>query len=804
MNIKKILPHIIAVVVFIAVSFIYFSPVLKNQQLQQSDMSQFEGMSKSLVDYHKQTGDYSEWSNSMFGGMPAYQMYGSSNNNVMNFFGTTLTLGSNFGLNAGILFIMALGFYIFMISMGVNPWLAILSGIIYCLGSYNIIIIGVGHITKAWAMVIIAPILAGMILVFKKKYLTGMALFAFCLGLQIYFNHIQITYYTMLTAIVLGISYLVFAVKDKEIKHFGKSFLLLIVGVVIALLPSIGHIMINKEYVEHTMRGGKELTVKPQMNKNQNNQNQSTNKGLSIDYAYQWSYGKGETMTILIPDYKGGGSADNRVEKLAKRRINEFQVSKPILQDENKVQQVANQYFGSTYFGEQPFTAGPVYFGAILVFLSLIGFILLDNKWRWWLLVATVLSIFLSWGNNFMALNGWLFYHLPLYNKFRTPAMALVIANVTLCITAVLGLKAFIESQDTKKKTKSLYISGIIIGGFTLLCAIAPTMFNDFSSSHNAMFKNLLGDSFIQALQDDRQEAFTSDCWRSFIYIAIAFLTLFLYSKQKIKKPILVICIIGLASIIDLWGVDKRYVNDTNFKSKSETMIYPTQAEQQIQTTVTNKNIAHYRVYNLAVNTFNDASTSYFFPSVGGYSAVKLQRYQDIIDFYLGNPSYKAKDVNDTSSIKNNPLRQFYFQYQQQINAPNFAILNMLDTKYVILPLNDGVVVENPEALGAAWFVKDIKWAKDANEEILGLDGFNPKQTAIVNQEFKNIVHTPSSIDTSAKINFVAQPNNNPGYLVYKTSSTTDQIAIFSEIYDKESSHAYIHGKEVPHFFSNY
>jgi hypothetical protein len=654
--------------------------------------------------------------------MPAYQIIEGNNGNVMHYFATPLTLGS-YSLNAGILFLMALGFYIFMICMGCNPYLALFSGLMYALGSYNIIIIGVGHITKAWAMAMIAPILAGMVLTFKKKYLTGCALFAFSLGLQLTFNHIQITYYTMITAFILGLSYLCFAVKDKQMKDFVKSFLVLICGVIIALMPSASHLMINQEYLKYTMRGGSELTVKPQNVKQEVN-----NKGLDINYAYNWSYGKGETMTILIPDYKGGGSADSRYEKLAKNRINEFQSTKPIEQDENKVQQIANQYVGSTYFGEQPFTAGPMYFGAIVVFLALMGVFVLDNKWRWWLLAATILSVLLAWGSNFMAFNSWLFYHLPFYNKFRTPSMALIIANVTLCIMAILGLKAFFENKDEKKRKQSLLISGIVVGGFCLLCAVFPTMFSDFSCSKDDMFAKELGSSFIAALQEDRQNAFTSDSWRSFIFIAIAFFTLFLYNKGKIKKEIIVICIVGLASVIDLWGVDKRYVNDKSFVSKSEAMTIPSNAENSLMQALSTNSPNHYRVYNLTVSPFNDASTSYFFPSIGGYSAAKLQRYQDVIDFYLANTSYKQKDITDTSLLMKNQVRQMFYQYRDNPNipTPNFGVLNMLDTRYIIVS-NDNYI-ENTEACGAAWFVKDVHWAKDANQEILALDNFNPKE----------------------------------------------------------------------------
>lgn len=801
-NFKEILPHIVAVLVFIIASFIYFSPVLNNKQLSQSDMSQFEGMSKSLVDYHKQTGDYSEWTDSMFGGMPAYQLINSPNYNVTEFIAKPLTLGS-YNLSAGVLFLLALGFYVFMVTMRVNPWMSIFAGLIYALGSYNIIIIGVGHITKAWAMAMMAPTLAGMILVFQKKYVKGLTLFALCLALQIHFNHIQITYYTLITAIIIAVSYFVFAIKEKEIKDFAKSLAFLVCGALIAVLPSAGHLMVNQEYVKQTMRGGSELTIHPNNNTNQ----QISDKGLDINYAYQWSYGKGETMTLLIPDYKGGGASDiKRLQdnKTTINRMKELQSTTPITKNNNEFQQVANMYLQSNYFGTQPFTAGPVYFGAIIIFLSLLGFLIIENKNRWWLLVATLFSILLSWGNNFMALNEWLFYHLPLYNKFRTPSMALVITNVTMCIAAFFGLKAFLESDNDKKRKISLYISGGVTLLITFLCFVTPDMFSDFSSPKDETFAKVLGPSFVSALIADRQDMFSSDAMRSFIFIAIAFLALFLHMRGRIKNQTIVFCIIGLAAIIDLWAVDKRYVNnEISYQSKYEALPNPSKAELDLMDMLSKQKPMHYRVYNMSVNSFNDASTSYFFPSIGGYSAVKLQRYQDLIDFYFTNTSYKQKDLNDTSLLANNPLRQVYQQASSMQGFPmhNMGVLNMLDTRYVIT--NQNAFVENTEACGAAWFVNNVKWVNNPNEEILALDNFNPKQTVVINKEFSSQIKETKD-NANAKIQFVAEENDNPTHRVYNTSSSTPQIAVFSEIYYKDSWKAYIDGKEVPYFRANY
>lgn len=802
MNFKKIIPHIIAIVSFIAISFVFFSPVMEGKKLFQSDMAQFDGASKELHDYEKASGEGANWANAMFSGMPSYQIAFPQSNNIFNTIAPPLTLW-NRNFDAGIFFIMMLGFYVFMCSMGAKPLISAFSALIYALGSYNVIIITVGHITKAWAMAMIAPILAGMILVFKRKYISGIIIFTLSLGLQIYFNHIQITYYTLIAALILGMTYLIYAIKEKQIKNFALSCGALIIAAVIAVMPNSSHLALNAEYAKHTMRGGSELSIKANDNANNNK------KGLTIDYAYAWSYGVGETLTMLIPDFRGGGSSDNRWESLAENRLQEIQSTQPAQASHPQINQVVNQYAGSTYWGEQPFTAGTVYFGAIVIFLSLLGFLLIKGAERWWLLFATIVSILMSWGSNFMILNEFLFNHLPLYNKFRTPSMILVIANVTLVITAFLGLKEFFNKEiDNNKKTTSLFISGGIVGGFCLLCALLPDLFASFTSSQDSVFETMLGNSFIQALYEDRKSAFTSDALRSFIFIAIAFVSLFLFAKDKLKKEIIVIVIIGIASVIDLWQVDKRYISNDNYKKPYELEIQSTPALETIKADVEAKNINHYRVYNMAVNTFNDASTSFYVPSIGGYHGAKLQRYQDIISFHLTNPNYVQKDLNDTSLLKTNPIRQFFYTYQQQIKCPNLQVLNMLDTKYFILPVGQegGTAIENPEACGAAWFVENIKTVNTADEEILALNDFNPQHTAILNKEFASQLKNKdfSNADQQATITLQESPNKNPDLKIYKTKSTTAQLCVFSEIYYKEGWKAYIDGKEAPILRANY
>lgn len=796
---KRFLPHIIAILIFLAVSAIYFSPILEGLELRQSDMSNFKGMSKELADYKEATGRGASWTNSLFGGMPSYQILGPDSHNVLQTLSKPITLWG-YNLNLGVMFLYMLGFYVFVIALGGNYWLGILAALAYALASYNIIIIEVGHITKAWAMAMMAPIFAGMILVFRKKYLSGGTLFILALGLQIAFSHIQITYYTMLGGIILALTYFVFAIKEKKIKDYAIGGVILVVGSLIALMPNSSSIAMNQEYLKHTMRGGSDITVKPKGDTQTKNA-----KGLTIDYAYQWSYGKGETLTILIPDAKGGGSSDQRYEKNAKNRIAYAQSNPPTRQNDPNINQVMNQYVQASYWGEQPFTAGTVYFGAIIIFLATLGFILIKGRERWWLLIATILSFILSWGNNFLAVNEWLFYNLPFYNKFRTPSMALVLANVTLIILAVLGLKEFFSKEiESKNKKKALYISVGIVGGISLLCAIIPSMFASFTSTKDSMFEEYLGSSFVQALFEDRKSMFVSDAWRSFLFIAGAFAALYLFAIEKVKKEYVVSIILTLLIVVDLWGVDKRYLTKDNFVKPQETAIYPTSADEEILTQVKENNINHYRVYNLSVNTFNDASTSYFHPSIGGYHGAKLQRYQDIIDFYFLNRNYVQNDLMDEVKLMNNPIRQFFKAYQGQVSA-NIGVLNMLDTKYLILPTGEGVkAYPNTEACGAAWFVPQVEWAKDANEEILKLDNFNPREKVIIDAKFKSIVKPITSFDSTATIKFERAADNSPEYLKYTTNSNSDAIMVCSEIYYPEDWKAYIDGKEVEYFRANY
>lgn len=771
---KSILTHAGIVLILLAISAVYFLPILQGKALPQGDLQKYEGMAKAQKDYHNATGDYSTWCPSMFGGMPGYQITNSPQHSVYTPLKNILTLQIFDRQNdMGVVFLYLLGFYIALVALGANPWLALLGGLAFGLGSYNIIIIEAGHITKAWAMAMMAPILAGMLLCFKgarayrqdkhrgtSHLIWGGILFTLALGLQIAFNHIQITFYTALAGVVMGVVYLVYSLKDKYFSRFLLSVGILLVGALLALACNTRHLMVNREYVEYTMRGGSQITVTPQelygadfpLNANTNE------KGLDINYAFGWSYGIGETYTLLVPGARGGGSVEPVDHKSAS--YNNFHQDKMPL-----------------YWGDQPFTSGPVYFGAIVVFLFVFGMIMVKGPERWWILIAIVLAIMLSWGRNFMGFNEWIFNHLPLYNKFRTPSMSLVLANVLTVIMAVLGVREVLrEKLDVKRALRALYISagatvGVILIG--LLCNGSLS----FSGSADAEMARQYGDQwpllqniFIQ----DRKALFCSDSWRSIAFILLAAAALFVYIKflsGKKKASLAVTAVLALLIVVDLQNVNNRYLNESNYVRNSRQLeLQPAQYDYDIDALAAHSGDRDYRVLNLAVNTFNDSKPSAFHNQIGGYSAAKLRRYQDLIDFYI---SYHI----------------------------NPAVLNMLNTRYIVL--QNGQVQRNAGALGNAWFVRKVRPVKDANEEILALGEFDPATEAIVDQSQFQIASV-GAFDSTATIVMEHKQPADLNTLTYHSHSATDQYAVFSEIYYHPDWQAYIDGQPAEYQRANY
>ncbi|MDY5968842.1 MAG: hypothetical protein SPJ13_02330 [Bacteroidales bacterium] len=763
--------HMVIVAAFAAVACAYFSPVLSGMVVVQGDMQKAEAMGYEQQQYAKATGNnIPNWNPSMFSGMPGYQTAVEPQHSLFTPL-KSLLIGRPLGVerNIGILFLYLLGFYVSLLAFGVNPWLSLVGALAFGLGSYNLIIVEAGHVTKAWAISMMAPILGAMAMTFnapksghpKRNVLWGVILFTVALGLQITFNHIQITFYTVIAALMLGVAYAIHYLRLKTVRPFLVSTLLLMVGAGLAFGSNARLLMVNQEYAKYTMRGGSEITVTPEdLYKDGEPKNTVTStEGLNIDYAYQWSYGVGETYTLLVPGARGGGSAEQ-------------------VGEDSESYKAFRQKRAPLYWGDQPFTSGPVYFGAIVCFLFVVGLFVVKGPERWWLLVATVAAILMSWGHN-LGLNTWLFNHLPLYNKFRTPSMSLVLANVTMALMAVLALKEiFAHPGDPKNKKAVLWGAGVT-GGFILLMLIfkGGLSFSGVADQQMAAQYGAQWPQLQEIFVKDRKSLFVSDSLRSLLFILLASAITLLVAWGKTKKTGWPIALLGVLIVADLWGVDRRYLNDENFAEPRKVALRADPYDTDIDLAAQANGDVDYRVFNLAVNTFNDSKPSAFHHQIGGYHAAKLRRYQDIIDFYLG----------------------------RHINT---NVLNMLNTRYFVIPdPQQGYAVQrNVAALGNAWFVDTLKAVADANAEIMALNDFNPATTAIVDKsQWSKMVDGKTFVrDSTATIALQHQSPYNPDHLKYTTHSATEQMAVFSEIYYAPDWRAYIDGKPTDYLRVNY
>lgn len=774
---KKLLQHAIAIICFLAVTFIYFSPLLDGKVLPQGDVQQYKGMSRELAQYYEKEGQSSAWTGSMFSGMPAYQIgiWGGSPNFLDYLEAPLKSLG---GSTAGPVFAGMLMAYILFCIMGVGFIPAILGAIAYSLSSYNIIIIDAGHVTKAWAIAYLPLIIAGIAACFKRQYFMAGLLMALGLALQIKNNHLQITYYTAILCIFLYIGLLINDILKKNISGLFKATGALAVGVVIAVLCNLGNIYANYEMSKESIRGQSELT--------QPTQSEKQSSGLDKEYAFAWSYGKMETLSLLIPDIHGGASGgmlspSSNLYKAIRANAPQAQVDSAGIQ-------------AQTYWGDQPFTSGPVYFGAIICFLFVLGMFVIKHPMKWVLLIATIFFIFLSWGHNFESFNDWFFYHFPMYNKFRAVSTSLVIPALTMLIIGVWGLKEFLggEIKDDKLK-KSLYISTGITAGISFLLWLAPGIFGfEFSTAADSQWMSQAPDWYYSALLADRKDLLSSDAIRSFFFIILA--AGILYSTIAIKgdkNKITVYCSVALLLlvVIDLWGVDKRYLNNDKFQSKlsydSNRPFPQTEADKAI---LQDKHPS-YRVLNLN-NPFNETKTSYYHKSIGGYHAAKLKRYQELIDYRLQgeiNSIIKSFDTQNIDSI----IGSF---------EKNTA-LNMLNAKYIIFH-PEQAPLQNPYAMGNAWFVNNYIFVDNADKEIAALSNVDVKTTAIIDKRFEDKLSGLSIVpDSSATIELTEYK---PNALKYKSSAQNEQLAVLSEIYYPNGWEAYIDGKPVEHFCADW
>ena len=753
---KKIIPHLVSIVIFIAISASFLSPVLKGKILSAHDIDTWKGMSKEVRDHRSETGEEALWTKRMFSGMPAYQISTRSNGNLIQYVDKIFRLGLPRPMD--MLFLYLIGFYILLCSLKIDYRLSLVGAIAFAFSSYFIIIIQAGHMTKAHAIAYLPPIIASVLYTYReKKWMLGIVFTSLFVALQLYSNHYQITYYTIIILVFIGIVQFVKYLKDKNLLIFFKKSALLILAGTLAGATNYTRLATTLEYGPETQRGKPELV---------NEEGIETQDGLGLEYATRWSYGISETMTFLIPNFMGGSTGSSVLNEEGSETLKYLRGVR-----NNKKQQILQQQT-SSYWGDQPGTS-PTYVGAIVVFLFVLGIMYVKSSLRIWILLTTILSIMLGWGSNFMPLTEFFFNYVPAYNKFRAVTMAMIIAQFGIALLAILALNKFLNSEDYKGKEQKLKLSFYITGGITLLFAVVPSLFVDFLSTNDYQNSNI---DFISRLANDRESLMKTDSWRSFIYIGLAFIVMWMFLKEKIKKHHLIV-ILGVLMTIDIWTIDKRYLNETHFVDQGSSSIKISKQEKDVHKSIYQANTNKSRVLNYN-NPFNESITSYFHNSIGGYHAAKLLRYQELIDNHLSK--------NNTS------------------------VLSMLNCGWIITPNQQNNKMQAVESksiginpLGHAWFASEKKLVEDANEELDALNSFDPENTVIIDkrysEELKEFIK-----DSSATINLDLK-SYKPNHLTYNlTNVFSDQLAVFSEIYYQKGWNAYIDNKIVPHFRANY
>ena len=823
-NYKNYLPHGLAVIIFAIITFIYFKPQFGGKELKQDDIARHKGMSKEIVDFRNTKHTEPLWTNSMFGGMPAYQISTLYPGNWIGKLDNAFKLF--IPLPAGYLFLYCLGFFILLLCLDVNPWLSTIGGIAYGLSSYFLIILEAGHNSKANALGYLPALLGGVLLLFRGKHWLGLSVTALFTAMELNANHVQISYYGYILIGFVILGYFIEKFKQKQLVVFFKSFGLFLIATLIGVLPNYAGLATTNEYGKYSTRGKSDLTVNAKLKINEINSigsespkknntidesvkkkhEQNTTSGLDQDYATQWSYGIGETFTFLIPDFKGGASNSIRnSDGNALKKVNpDFR------------EQVASS---SAYFGDQPFTSGPVYIGAIVIFLAMLGLFVVKNTIKWPVILATLLTIALGWGSNFMPLTNFFMHYVPGYNKFRAVSMIMIIAELTIPLLAILGINEILKIKNWDEKIKlnlikkELSLKKIIIicfsvvGGFCLLCYLMPDVFNNFQvrGEEEQMIQQAVRAGnpenqvrpyiaeLMPQIEIARKAIFKSDALRSFIFIILGFGALFLYFTNKLKKE-LFFTAIGIFISIDLWTVAARYLNDKSFVTKEQnqqSLVSKTAADEEI---LKDTDI-DYRVLNLTVSTFNDAATSYYHKSIGGYHGAKLKKYAELIDFHID----REIDV-----FYKNAGKAFGSDSTLKALFSSLNIINMLNTKYFIIPGGENqneIPLKNTEANGNVWFIKTIKTVNNADDEIIGLGKLNTKTETILQTNFKNELGLKDSYDGEGAIKLVSyQPNE----LVYECDTKSEEFAVFSEIYYPKGWNAYVDGNLKPYACVNY
>jgi len=780
---KNLIYIAISLVVFIVLAFLYSTPVFSGKQLFQHDIVQYRGGAKELLDYRANTGNETYWSDSMFGGMPTYQMGSQFKGDIIKKIDSNLNFLPR---PVNYLFLLFAGFFLLGMVVVRNWKYALLGSTFFGLSTYFYIIIAAGHNGKVNTIEYFAPLLAGILLVYiRKQYIWGFIVTTLFMGLQIAANHPQMTYYLFLALGFLFLSELIRAIQKKTpMKHFLISSGIIAASCVIGVGMNSQRIMANSEYVKETVRGKQILD---------NDSHTSGKSGMDKESMLMWSYGQLETLNLFIPRLMGGGSQEpegkeimNRVQELVQENVG----------SQAEMDRISKGFSGVTYWGDQPGTSGPAYQGAIVCFLALLGFFFASKKYRYWILGASILTILLAWGSNFMPLSDFFIDYVPFYNKFRAPSSILVVVELLFPLIAILGLYRFFTDEKLTEEYKQkilLYVGGGTLGLLLILLIFGKSLLGFATENEKTYFPPFLLDYLV----DERYKLFRVDAIKAFIYVAITAAALFLTLKKKLNQNIALV-VIGLVSLFDLWSVNKRYLNDENYVDKifaenpfqtesSDLLAEKVQGNPNLESILSNVNInktletiaekdkTHYRIYNQTLGVTSETNTSYFKASIGGYHAVKLRRYDDVLNEY----------INNVDSVK----------------TPN--ILNLLNAKYMVFGgPEQPQVVPNPKANGNAWFVSDLKFVDTPNQEIKSIGTIDNKKTAVIASSDKSYFdNKPVQADSTA---FITLTKYQPNELEFKSQSKTPQLAVFSEVYYPHGWKVLVDEKEVPYIKADY
>ncbi|AXP82411.1 Bacterial membrane protein YfhO [Mariniflexile rhizosphaerae] len=753
-SIKKLLPHVLVVLGFIIISLAYFNPVLKGKQIFQSDIMQYIGMSKQQNDFRAETGEETYWTNSAFAGMPTYQLGAKYPHNYIKKLDLTLRFLPR---PADYLFLYLLGFYILLLVLKVDFKLATIGALAFGFSTYLIIILGVGHNSKAHAIAYMPLVLSGILLTFQKRYIAGFLLTTIAMGLELVANHFQMTYYLMLLVLVLGVAYLIDAYKKKELPHYFKTIGLLTVAVILSIALNATNVLATQEYVKESTRGKSELTINP------DGSPKEATSGLDKDYITQFSYGFAETFNLFIPRFMGGGNGEDVGKDSAT-----YEAFRKLGATTTQAAQEAKR--APMYWGDQPIVEAPAYIGAVVLFLFVFALFLVKGRLKWWLVGGSVMSLLLSYGKNLGFLTDFFIDYVPMYNKFRAVTSIQVILELCIPVLAIFGLvRLFNDFEKKEEKLKALKYSAIITGGLALVFLLFKSSLFDFVGANDGFYRQSYGEAFVDALREDRRTIFTNDTIRTLILVLLSAGAIYMYLQNKLKEKWVVVAF-GALILFDLVGVDRRYVNNDDFVSAIQVNkpFEATEVDNYIL-----KDTGYYRVFDLVGGA---AKPSYFHNSLNGYNAAELKRYSELFDFYI---------------VKN-----------------NINVLNMLNTKYIIAQDKDGNLFpyKNDEANGHAWFVKELKRVDSANEEIKVLDSLDNKNVAVFdNSDFGSYYKSSEipkfKVDSLASIKLI---EHKPNYLKYQSNNSNKGFAVFSEIYYGNGWKTFIDGKETTHIRVNY